>query len=357
MRALIAFGIAAAGITLVAYGYHRVSVFFEWPPKSFDEMPITPAPDYSSPSAWLAWPDREGLQDQTPRGLDSRHGGKGVDVFFVRPTTYMRSKVWNAPFDAKGEFDDGVLLYQASVFNACCRIYAPRYRQATNRAQQTGNVKAVDLAYSDVAAAFDYYIKHENMGRPFILASHSQGTTHALRLLQAQIAHTPLQSRMVAAYLIGSFIPLEVGAAGVPVCQTSISTGCLLTWNAAKPGSKGIFGALASGLYWFDGSYHVIGEQQSLCVNPLSWTEGGAGPASANLGALPFSRSRAQLPALVPGAADAKCSNGVLEVTVQPGKKNGLRALLGWYHLLDYNLFYGNIRQNLAERIGAYQAR
>jgi hypothetical protein len=47
----------------------------------------------------------------------------------------------------------------------------------------------------------------------------------------------------------------------------------------------------------------------------------------------------------------------VLEVTVQPGKKNGLRALLGWYHLLDYNLFYGNIRQNLAERIGAYQAR
>ena len=62
---------------------------------------------------------------------------------------------------------------------------------------------AFELAYSDVLRAFDYYLAHENHGRPFILASHSQGSLHALRLIQERLAGKPLQKQLVAAYLIG----------------------------------------------------------------------------------------------------------------------------------------------------------
>ena len=42
---------------------------------------------------------------------------------------------------------------------------------------------ALDIAYQDCRDAFVYYINHFNQGRPFIIASHSQGSLHATRLL------------------------------------------------------------------------------------------------------------------------------------------------------------------------------
>ena len=41
--------------------------------------------------------------------------------------------------------------------------------------------------------------------RPFILAGHSQGALHALRLLRERVAAKPaLRRRLVAAYLVGA---------------------------------------------------------------------------------------------------------------------------------------------------------
>ena len=79
-----------------------------------------------------------------------------ADVFFIHPTTFIgpgdhtsfldpSSMDWGrivaemvaAPWNA--DLDDSVLnrrtdqqpvLYQASVFNGSCRVFAPRYRQA-----------------------------------------------------------------------------------------------------------------------------------------------------------------------------------------------------------------------------------
>lgn len=45
-----------------------------------------------------------------------------------------------------------VLLDQVSVFDGCCRLYAPRYRQATLAALKVP--AAMDVAYGDVATAF-----------------------------------------------------------------------------------------------------------------------------------------------------------------------------------------------------------
>ena len=94
------------------------------------------APDYSQPSAWAAYPARPSHAEDVPAGV-SKGAERGAAVFFVHPTTYLASAVGNAAFDSGGEVaarvDDAVLRFQASVFNDCCRIFAPRYRQASDR--------------------------------------------------------------------------------------------------------------------------------------------------------------------------------------------------------------------------------
>ena len=136
-------------------------------------------------------PGRKSNADVIPPGIKGDLAvNPQADVFFIHPTTYLDNATWNARFDEDGftgrQLEDAVVRYQVSTFNGCCRIFAPRYRQATlsvfvNPSDDSN--KALDLAYSDVVRAFDRFIEKENNGRPFILASHSQGSLHATRLL------------------------------------------------------------------------------------------------------------------------------------------------------------------------------
>jgi hypothetical protein len=164
-----------------------------------------------------------------------------VEVFFLHPTTYFSNKTWNASLDeamSKDITDQDILRNQASAFNVCWRVYAPRYRQIAFGAQQSSPEeagKAWELAYGDVRAAFDHYLRHYNNGRPFIIASHSQGTMHALHLMEDVITGKPLREKLVAAYLIGIPIPKDVFTQtlpDVPLCTSPEQTGCAITWNA-----------------------------------------------------------------------------------------------------------------------------
>src|SRR5579863_8484954 len=131
-----------------------------------------PAPDYSHPQAWAAWPGRPSDADLVAPGLiDAGLPEKEkVNVFFIHPTTYLSGTAANARFDEPGapatRISHGVMRFQASVFNACCRIYAPRYRQANISAFQSGNEvqseAEFELAYGDVLRAFEYFLGHEN---------------------------------------------------------------------------------------------------------------------------------------------------------------------------------------------------
>ena len=80
-----------------------------------------------------------------------------------------------------------MLATQASVFNKECDIYAPEYRQATFAAisQDLGanSSQALEVAYTDVKKAFTYFLENYSNGKSFFLASHSQGSLHAQRLL------------------------------------------------------------------------------------------------------------------------------------------------------------------------------
>ncbi|MEO6166685.1 MAG: DUF3089 domain-containing protein [Chitinophagales bacterium] len=118
-----------------------------------------------------------------------------ADVFFIHPTIYTYKPTtayeWNGDVNdvtLNTKTDYSTIHYQVTVFNGSCKIYAPRYRQAHitafYAAKGDDGREALDIAYSDVRAAFQYYLEHYNNGRPVIIASHSQGTRHAEHLLK-----------------------------------------------------------------------------------------------------------------------------------------------------------------------------
>jgi hypothetical protein len=324
-----------------------------------------PAPDYARAEAWAAFPGHSNNSEQTPAGVSpgTPHERDRVDVFFIHPTTYVSEADGNARYDEGGEtgarLENGVLRFQASVFNGCCRIFAPRYRQASLGAITHGDAAALaaaELAYSDVARAFDYYLAHENGGRPFVLASHSQGSIHAMRLLQERIIGKPLQQKMVAAYVIGSSLPADIAKRGLPVCETAAATGCVIDWNTVKAGHNDERRRDKS-VIWWDGRYQMSSGRPIVCVNPLNWKVNGAAPASENAGAVYSEGRSAPIPAPVPHVTGATCENGLLGVDVEWKERRHFSDLLtitGVYHDFDYSLFYMNVRANVETRIASY---
>lgn len=332
------------------------------PEKPFAQSKAPPAPDYATKAAWFALPGTNGLERSVPAGLTAiDEAAAPADVFFIHPTMYLKNDVWNAPYDVQGAYNGPVLLAQLSAFNGCCLLYAPHYRQASLRGLGDGG--AVALAYSDVARAFRYYIDHYNRGRPFIIASHSQGTGHAVRLLQEAVIGTPLQQRLVAAYTVGAYTPSNFAAIGLPACQNARQTGCVLSWNAAQKGRRTAEMLTKNVDFWWQGK-RIKSTTPALCTNPLTWDENGAADASANLGSLPFPeapypKQAAVMAPLEKGLTGARCNDRLLDVDIAwtSGFRDSLSWLYGSYHRNDYGIFYANIRTNAIERVASWQSQ
>ena len=320
------------------------------------------APDYSQPAAWAAYPGRSSHAQDIPQGV-AAGSGQHVAVFFIHPTTFLAPVIANAPFNEGGEVgarvDNAVLKFQASVFNLCCRVFAPRYRQASLRAitdNSAAGYAADELAYSDVERAFQEFLR-VNPGQPFVLASHSQGSIHALRLLQEQVIGKPLQTRLVAAYVIGLALPKQIEKMGLPICSQADSTGCVITWNSVARGVED-HRRLEDSVIWWEGRYQPIAGRPLVCVNPIDWHPDSGAPAAANRGSV-YSNGRSEpIPPPIPGLTGAWCDGGLLGVDVPPGQRHRFRDLLtiaGIYHDFDYGLFYMDIRENAQTRIAAWR--
>lgn len=314
------------------------------PATAFAETIAPEAPDYNNPDHWAALPDREDAADFTPDGVSDGQANADVDVFFVHPTTYLSSAGWNAPMGDKPSgnwVDNAVMPGQASAFNGKTRVFAPRYRQAQIYAffaLEDGGNDALELAYSDIAAAFEHYLAEYNDGRPFIVAGHSQGALHTRSLLERRISGTQLPGRLVAAYPIGYPMradELHVTMVDIPVCQSAEQTGCLVTWNTIG-----------------DGYRAFQPTQGQVCVNPLTWTNDNTQAGFIdNMGALSIAAK-----AVMPGVADARCENGMLHVNeIRTDVYDELPNMgKGNHHLLDYALFWSNIRENVSARVDAF---
>jgi Protein of unknown function (DUF3089) len=320
-----------------------------------------PPPDYALASAWAALPDRPGHADDTPAGV-ARAAAARVPVFFIHPTTYLALTVGNAPFDAsggvEGRMDVTALRYQASVFNGCCRVFAPRYRQASLGAIISNTPEAYaadDVAYGDVARAFAEFLRRNPQG-PFIIASHSQGSIHALRLLQEKVIGTELQRRLVVAYAIGLSLPTRIASLGLPICRDAESTGCIVTWNSVRRGYDDRR-RRESAVIWWRGRYQPVGGRPLVCVNPLNWHRNADAPPEDDIGAIYSVGKDTPIPAPIPHLTGAWCKDGLLDVDIPFQERrhfHDILTLTGVYHDFDYSLFYMNLRANASTRIRAW---
>ena len=349
-------------VVLVGMNFGSLFLWSITPRKPFGEALAPAPPDYTRPASWSALPERQDLADTAPPSSPAIEQARApVDVFYLHPTTYVGGE-WNGPVDdatLNAATDRVATLIQASAFNACCAIYAPRYRQVNPNVltgQAEGNAAAVDLAYQDVASAFRYWREHYNRGRPFILASHSQGTVHARRLLREAVSGTPLRQQLVAAYLIGISMPegaLRRELPDIPFCDSPEQTGCLISWNARAPG-------FVDGIQVRKAAGDTSGP--ALCVNPLSWRHDTApAPRERNDGAVFLEASP---PQVLPQLTGAQCRDGRLEVVLDGELPRDFMSRLldlslgkGNHHPVEFQLFYMNLRHNASERVAAFLAR
>ena len=324
-------------------------------------------PDYTAAStrAWVAHPAfaRDPAR-ASPPGFRAAPRPP-VDVFFVPPTTYLENAHWNAPLDGAetNRLLDQVARHFASAFNGIGAIYMPRYRQATFGTFLTDGgpdaLAALDLAYGDVLRAYDAFQRARDPNRPFILAAHSQGSLHLLRLLKERIGGKPAARQMVAAYVVGW--PLSVQAdlepLGLRACETPQATGCVLSWQSY--GASGADASRIENYFQTSSSFSGVPRKGSkiLCTNPLNWWTGSDQVArEANLGALPFAKTGRPMLPLMPAYVAAQCrGDGILLVSPNPGAPFDERMLPGAnYHAYDYTLFWANLRANAEARVSAF---
>ncbi|MFP5329983.1 MAG: DUF3089 domain-containing protein [Alphaproteobacteria bacterium] len=333
------------------------------PKGHFEANKAGEGPDYSADAAWLIRPGITWPDDPTqwkPSGAPLPPSGeRPAALFYVHPTTYLERDRWNAQLRPEQGYTDGrtrlFLQSQASAFSDVSEVWAPRYRQAAYGAfllDSDDARKALDLAYSDVLSAFDRFIE-ANPDRPVILAGHSQGALHLMRLLAER--KDRLKGRLVAAYIVGWPVSTaaDLPAMGFPACEKPDQTSCVLSWMSfSEPANPSLV------LNSWEESKGFTGKarrrEDILCVNPITGTRGGAAPPSANSGTL-VPNGDLTSASLAAGLVGAHCSRGLLVLDgeipnlgpyVLPGNN---------YHVYDYALFWGAIRQDAGRRVAAWQ--
>ena len=308
---------------------------------------IPTAPNYANPDHWAALPTKADAADRIPLNCiekDNQAEAK-ADVFFVHPTIYTYKPAEGA-FPWNGDVNDAVLnqktdestiLNQASVFNGSCKIYAPRYRQAHFYAFRTPNKEdketALNLAYQDVRTAFEYYLKNYNNNRPIVIASHSQGTIHATRLLKEYFDGKPLQKQLVFAYIIG-IITQPTEFKDIKVANSSDEVGGVASWNTF---ATGYFPTYYGDIY-----------RTGICTNPLTWkTDTTFAPKEFNRGAvIPNFKMKPQL-------IDAQIHGGMLWIN-KPYTAGRFLIRTKIWHIADINFFWQNMRDNVALRVRTF---
>jgi pimeloyl-ACP methyl ester carboxylesterase len=316
-------------------------------------------PDYAQPESWAAGSTGPGPSRLLPRGSTPAATFPAVDVFYVHPTTYLSRTQWNqdiADSTVNAWTDSSVIARQASVFSSCCRVFAPRYRQASSLNFNGERRLSLELAYGDVERAFEQFLHDIGPGRPFIIAGHSQGSYLAAELITRKIDDTSLRARLVAAYLIG--MNLTEGDftrrfEHIPPCDTPRQTGCIVVWNAVLAGTD-LIATAARYEKSFPDPYDTGSAKRLLCINPLTFDRRKvAAPARASRGAVPGEPGEGPLRPLIRGSVSARCEEGLL--VVQPSATLALKPLsYGGMHYHDYGLFYADIRANAARRARAF---
>lgn len=358
----------------------KIATLLLAPRDAYDEATIAPSPDYADDAAWAALPGVDDAADMVPEGA-AQAGSVQASAFYVHPGTLLDRRVWVGDPQEAGssrDFIDKVLLAeQASLLNACCDVYAPRYRQVTYGAYLVpleDAQAAFAVAYNDVDRAFTSFLARIPPEQPFIVAAHSQGALHTQRLLKRIHDDPQLRLRLIAAYVPGNKLPLEMMQAEMPelpVCTAAEQTGCVASWNTY--GTDFDPYALDTPLLWKDGEIQMIEPAPIACFNPVSGTgspEPEATPLDQHLGTLErgphpwdalmdrtasVSLDTTPLAAADVGLIRARCdADGILRINDVREDYLPAAGEEEEYHLFDVQLFYMNLRADTQARTTAW---
>ena len=326
--------------------------------------------DYAKAESWIARPDIPGNPSTwspseyvaVPPGAPNRYLGQTPPAtrpaaFYIHPTTYLERTSWNAPLTDKTSQDRATLFVrsQASAFSDVADVWAPKYRQAAYGAfllSSDDAGKALDLAYRDVVAAFDEFIRRNPQG-PIIVAGHSQGSLHLLRLLADR--QDQLKGRLVAAYVVGWPVGVnsDLPATGLEPCARSDQAGCLLSWQSfGEPANMSLITDAWVGTNGLTGNPRT--RDDMLCVNPVTGSKDGISPPADNPGTLVPSADLSDAK-LAAGQVGSRCDEGFLLIDgkvphmgpyVLPGNN---------YHVYDYALFWAAIARDAFRRSAAWR--
>jgi pimeloyl-ACP methyl ester carboxylesterase len=282
-----------------------------------------------------------------------------VDVFYYYPSSW---KKLNAGDPIICDIDNPMMLQiapqqfekQATAFEPVGNVYAPFYRQddagSTLLLPSDEQAKVVGgIPTTDATAAFDYYIKHFNNGRPFILVGHSQGAIVLSNLLSGYLKQNPaVYQKMIAAYVIGWPITAAYLAQNphLKFAEGPDDVGVIISYNTQSPDMSGINPLL-------DG---VIG----IVINPITWTRDETVATTAQ-GLGSFMPDSKGVFTTVPQYADAKVDIAKGVVVCSTADENEiaiLDSLSGWpkgvYHSFDIPFYYYNLQQNAANRASKF---
>ncbi|MDR1123567.1 MAG: DUF3089 domain-containing protein [Elusimicrobiota bacterium] len=298
--------------------------------------------DYSDPNNWLSMPKKI----------------KKADVFFVYPTSwragdkYPVSDINNPEMRYWAEF---YLKYRADAFKTSGNIFAPYYRQLDAAFVMSAGKDAMGyfggVPQTDIVAAFDYYIKNFNGGRPFILVGHSQGSIMLMLLLSGYLKENPeVYKRMIAAYVIGAAVTEDFYRQNrhLKPAQHPDDIGVIISYNTEAPRVEG---------------KNPMSDAKSVLINPVSWkTSEEPAPKEENIASLYVSEDGKVTKRKFKHLADARidkkrgtiiCSTADRDKW-SSAKESRAYFPLGVFHENDIPLYYYNLRKNAQTRVKQY---
>lgn len=358
--AIITFLVIAGGIAYSALAPYLI----RWatiPTTDFVEVPKAPDVTYADAQLWIARPDIANNPSLwLPQGVEPTDGELRASVFFIHPTSFLERDAWNAPLDhQESQWRANLFVRsQASAFNHVGRVWAPKYRQATFGAfltDQDNARRALDFAYRDVLGAYEEFLKQVPANSPIILAGHSQGSLHLLRLLRERVRDAPEKNRIVAAYVVGWPISTtaDLPALPLPACESAGQSGCVLSWMSfAEPADPAMI------VETWEATPGLNGQPRSgtamVCTNPLTGNQRDSAPREANRGTL-IPNGDLSDASLQPQAVPARCDERGFLLIGSDLPDLGNYVLPGNnYHVYDYALFWSNIRADVEARLATF---
>lgn len=297
------------------------------------------AGNYHSPTMWIC---------------AERTADRDIDVFLIGATSTLGddrhfSSTTCLPEDRL--WQKNLLTLQETLYRPAGRIFAPYYRQvrlSTYYLDDADRGPYFRIAYQDVRSAFLYYLRHENQGRPFILAGYSQGADMGLRLMEEFFDDPALQSQLVTAYLIGWRVTEEDlrDFPQLQMAQGETDTGVIVSFNSEAPG-------LRDSIIVPEGGY-------TYGINPINWRADGTPadrtqhPGSAKLH---LDGTVDQIQPQLTGCYQSTQRGTLIVPDISPEDYPPGQPLFayGCYHNYELELYFCSLKKNIADRCSAYQ--